>query len=91
MMLFSHAVESIGLTPIPRWRRILHRAKKNHSFVGVDENAYPRDFAVFARYYFDLQRKIRLRYPMPPPATLSQLDHFMDENRNHYPVQWLEQ
>jgi hypothetical protein len=90
MMLFSHGVESIGLTPIQRWQRILQRGGKNSSFVGVDERAYPRDFAVFVRYYFDLQRKIDSRHPIPPPVTLNDLDQFIEENRERYPVQWLD-
>ncbi len=90
MMLFSHGVESIGLTPIERWHRILQRARKNSSFVGVDERAYPRDFAVFVRYYFDLQRKIQSRCPIPPPVSLDQLDTFIAGSGNRYAVQWLE-
>jgi hypothetical protein len=89
MMLFSHGVESIGLTPIDRWRRILGRARKAGSFVGVDENAYPRDFAVFVRYYFELKRKIRARYPLPSPVTLNQLDEFLKEAHARYQVQWI--
>jgi len=46
MMLFSHGVESIGSTPVEHWRRILRRARKEGAFIGVDESAYPRDFAV---------------------------------------------
>jgi hypothetical protein len=79
MMLFSHGVESIGLASIEKWRTLLDRARKRWSFVGVDEKAYPRDFAVFVRYYFDLKRKIRSRYPMPPPLALSCLDEFVKE------------
>ena len=90
MMLFSHGVESIGLTPLERWRRILQRARKNSSFVGVDERAYPRDFAVFVRYYFDLQRKIRPRYPIPAPVTLSQFDKFISAHGHRHAVQWLD-
>jgi hypothetical protein len=88
-MLFSHGVDSIGLTPVEQWRRILGQARKEGAFVGVDERAYPRDFAVFVRYYFDLKRKIRSRYPMPPPLALTQLDDFLKEPHGRYPVQWL--
>ena len=41
LMLFGHGVNSIGLTPIERWRTLLARAKQRGSFVGVDERAYP--------------------------------------------------
>jgi hypothetical protein len=89
-MLFSHGVESIGLTPIEHWRRILQRARSRSSFIGVDEAAYPRDFAVFVRYYFDLQQKIKNRYLPPPPATLKQFDDFVKENNGRYAVRWLD-
>jgi hypothetical protein len=89
MMLFSHGVESIGLTPIERWRSILGRARKEGGFVGVDESAYPRDFAVFVRYYFDLKRKIQSRYPMPPPLPINQIDDFLQETQRSYRVQWV--
>jgi hypothetical protein len=89
MMLFSHGVESIGLTPIEHWRRILLRARKEGAFIGVDERAYPRDFAVFVRYHFELRRKIHSRYPMPPPLSLNQLDDFLAQRHGRYAVQWL--
>ena len=89
MMLFSHGVESIGLTPIERWRRLLGRARERGAFVGVDEQAYPRDFAVFVRYYFDLKRKLKSRYPMPSSITLGQLNDFLTQTQGRYQVQWL--
>jgi hypothetical protein len=89
MMLFSHGVDSIGLTSIDEWRRLLGCARKQGAFVGVDERAYPRDFAVFVRYYFDLLRKLKSHYPLPPSMTLGQLDHFLDQHQGRYAVQWL--
>jgi hypothetical protein len=65
---------SIGLISIAGWHQLLRRARKNGAFVGVDEKAYPRDFAVLIRYYFDLRRKIHLRYPMPALLRLNQID-----------------
>lgn len=91
MMLFSHGVESVGLASIEKWRELLRRAKKHGAFIGVDESAYPRDFGVFVRYYFDLKRKIRARYPMPPALHLSYLDDFIDRRNKGYRVRWLEQ
>ena len=49
LMLFAHGVDSIGLAPIGRWRGLLARARAHGRFVGVDEKAYPADFATFAR------------------------------------------
>ena len=65
LMLFSHGVDSAGLAPITRWRQLLERAKKRGDFIGVEEQAYPRDFATFIRYDTALnatvQRKTRKR------------------------------
>ncbi len=89
MMLFSHGVDSVGVASIERWWNILQRARKRGSFVGVDERAYPRDFATFVRYYSDV-KKIPARYPMPGPLALSQLDAFLREVGDRYPVQWID-
>jgi hypothetical protein len=50
MMLFSHGADSIGLARPARWREILARAREQGYFLGVDEDAFPRDFATFFRY-----------------------------------------
>jgi hypothetical protein len=88
MMLFSHGVDSVGLPSIQQWREPLRRARIQGAFLGVDERAFPRDFAVFIRYYFDVRRKIHARYPMPPALTLKELDEFLDRNSGRYPVKW---
>lgn len=88
MMLFSHGVDSIGLASIERWQELLSRARNKGSFVGVDAKAYPRDFAVFVRYHYDLMEKIKARYPMPPPLTLKQLDDFLGATQGRYKVEW---
>jgi hypothetical protein len=90
LILFSHGVESVGLPSIEQWGRILDRARRFGAFIGVDERAFPRDFAVFVRYYFDLRRIIRARYPMPPPVSLKEWNEFLAERGRHYPVKWLE-
>src|SRR5207244_9365587 len=84
----SHGVDSVGLAPVAQWRQLLGRAGKHGTFVGVDEEAYPRDFAVFVRYYFDLLQKIPSRYPPPPPLTLTQLAEFLAHTQGRYQVQW---
>ena len=76
LMLFAHGVDSIGLTPIGRWRALLARAKQRGCFVGVDEKAYPADFAVFARYHPAL-REIPGRYPLPAPLSWAQFEEFV--------------
>jgi hypothetical protein len=89
MMLFSHGVDSVGLPTIAQWRRVLGRARTQGRFLGVDERAFPRDFAVFVRYYYDLRRRIRATYPLPPPLTLKELDEFLKEDGPRGAVQWL--
>ncbi|MBI4497434.1 MAG: hypothetical protein HY689_06000 [Chloroflexi bacterium] len=89
MMLFSHGTDGIGVTPIARWRSLLRRARVQGSFVGMDEPAYPRDFATFVRYNRDLQRTIAARYPLPGPLALRQLDAFLEQTGDRYPVRWI--
>lgn len=87
MSLFSHGVDSVGLVSIDRWRSILERAAKIGSFLGVDEQAFPRDFATLARYHQALSR-VRKRYPLPPPLSLTDLDAFLDRQGQRYAVDW---
>jgi hypothetical protein len=87
LMLFSHGVNSIGLVSIDEWRRILKHGKRS-AFVGVDENAYPRDFAVFVRYHDELWRKIPARVAMPAPLSLQEFDEFLDQTNGSHRVEW---
>jgi hypothetical protein len=79
LMLFAHGVHSIGLAPIERWRTVLARARQRGRFVGVDEQAYPADFAVFARYNPAL-RRLNGRWPVPPPLGWDEVDEFLDRS-----------
>lgn len=90
IMLFSHGADSIGLASIEQWRSVLKRAKQRGEFVGVDEKVYPRDFASMIRYYTDLKEKISERYPLPKALTLEQLDRFIEEKGDRFPIQWLD-
>jgi hypothetical protein len=87
LMLFSHGIESIGIAPIERWRAILGQARRHGSFLGVDERAFPRDFATFVRYHKALQA-LPTRYPLPAPLTLTQLETFVQQSHNRYAVAW---
>lgn len=91
LTLFSHGVECVGLPPLERWRSLLRRGRKRGEFIGVDEEAFPRDFGIFIRYYIDLKKKIPARYPMPGPMAISQLDQFLKETKGRYPVEWIDQ
>ena len=88
MMLFAHGTDSIGLTPIDGWRSLLQRARKRGLFVGVDERAYPRDFATFARYHSEL-RELSDRKLAPEPLTLAELEGFIERAARHDWVRWL--
>jgi hypothetical protein len=83
MMLFSHGVESIGLVSIEQWRQVLDRARQKSDFIAVDETTYPRHFAVLTDYHFDIRKKVRSRYPMPPSLSLDQLDDFLTISQGH--------
>ncbi len=85
VMLFSHGVDSVGLVPIARWRSLAGRARRKAGFVGVDEKKFPRDYAVFARYHDELE-KIPARYPLPEPLGLKELDAFLQEDGDRYPL-----
>jgi hypothetical protein len=89
MMLFAHGTDSIGLTSIDRWRSLLQRARKRGLFVGVDERAYPRDFATFARYHQELRKLSDQNVAQPPPLTLAELEGFTERTAPHDRVRWL--
>lgn len=80
LMLFSHGVRSIGIAPLDDWRKILARARQRGRFIGVNERAFPQDFAVFARYERAIRRHIGQRFPMPEPLTLHQFDDFLRQH-----------
>lgn len=79
LMLLSHGVTGPGIVPIEKWRKILHNAEKEGSFLGVNEDKYPKDMAVFLRYNREL-KKIPSRYPMPEPLPLSEMDNYLNNS-----------
>ena len=87
LTLFSHGVNSVGLVPIERWRSLFGRALQAGRFMGVDEKAFPRDFAVFVRFHRALER-LKPHYSLPAPLTLNELDEFLDRNEHAYRVDW---
>ncbi|XYI02662.1 alpha/beta fold hydrolase [Sorangium sp. So ce1128] len=89
-MLFSHGVESAGLAHLARWRALLSRARRKSALLGVEEEAFPRDFAVFTRYNDALKREIEERYPMPRPLSVERLEALVAEAGARYAVRWLE-
>ena len=89
LTLFSHGVDSVGLPSIERWSAVLERAHHEGRFVGVDQAAFPRDFAVFLRFHRDLTT-ISARRPMPAPLPLAALDTFLRTSGHQYAVEWLD-
>jgi hypothetical protein len=87
MMLFSHGVNAVGVVPIERWRKVLDRARRHGAFLGVDEEAYPGDFATFANYHSAIQR-IPARYPLPGPLLLDDVQRFLDDSTQDYEISW---
>jgi hypothetical protein len=87
LMLFAHGVEGVGLPPLERWRELLGRARRHGAFAGVDEELFPRDFAVFSRYH-DAVRRIPERHPLPEPMPLERFERFVAENEGRFPVAW---
>ena len=88
IMLFSNGIESVGQAPAARWEALARRATSGGRLIGTDSKAYPRDFAVFIRYYFDLLKKMPARHPMPASLTLAQLQAFLREQDGRYAVAW---
>jgi hypothetical protein len=86
LMLFSHGVESAGLADISEWRELLAYGEQPGEFLGVDPNAFPRDFAVFVRYHLAAKR-IAARYAMPPPISWMAFEHFLKSSPHAYSVQ----
>jgi hypothetical protein len=72
IMLFSHGVESVGVAAVDQWQRL-------GSLIGVDPQAYPRDFGVFVRYHYALRKAFKARYPLPGPLPLRELETFCDD------------
>lgn len=88
LMLFAHGVECVGLPALQRWRdEVLSRAKRTGAFCGIDEDLFPRDFAVFGRYH-DAVQQIPARYPLPGYLTLGRFERFLEENAGRFPVRW---
>ena len=88
LTLFSHGVSSIALAAIERWQAILARARRSGSLLGVDPQAYPSDFAVFARYH-PAMRALSPECPLPQsPLTMDQLKEFVARSGDRFRLEW---
>lgn len=86
LTLFPHGVDSVGLPGIERWRDLIGRARGG-GFLGVDERAFPRDFAVLGRFH-EAIAALPQRYPMPGYLTERELDRFLSETGGSDHVRW---
>ncbi len=77
LTLFSHGIESVGVASIDRWRSLIERARHG-SLVGVDPDAYPADFATFARTSADLASHTD-DAPPPPPLSVDEAEALLRE------------
>jgi hypothetical protein len=88
MILFSHGVDAAGLPTIEQWREVFKYARKHGDFVGIVED-FPRNFPALIQYNTELQRLIKARYPLPGALSLTELDKFITQAGDRFPVQWL--
>lgn len=64
LMLFPHGTEGAGFAGVDRWRQVIDRY--GGRFIGVDESAFPRDFAGLKHYHEALAEVARdARHPEP--------------------------
>jgi hypothetical protein len=87
LTLFAHGVDSVGLAPIERWRAIVNRATRDGRFAGVDQRAYPRDFASFVRYHHAL-KDVGQWAPLPDPMPLATFEAFLEHSSDHPRLRW---
>ncbi|MFA3872951.1 hypothetical protein ABS735_04555 [Streptomyces sp. MMCC 100] len=80
--LFSNGLRSVGQVTAEEWRGIAHRhATGSGGTIGVNEAAFPEDVGSTLRYQPALAA-LPQRYPLPPPASVDELDEFLADTRN---------
>jgi hypothetical protein len=87
LMLFSHGIDAVGLPSADDWLAVLDRARRKGDTAGIDPEAFPADFASFARYHHAL-KALPARHAMPAPLSLEQLDTFLEEAGDRYDIRW---
>lgn len=88
--LFPHGTEGVGLAPDRRWRELMARAGQRGEFLGVDPDAYPRDFAALGEFHRAL-RELAPHQPLPlqlQPLRPSDVDAFLADSAQAYAVDW---
>ena len=80
VMLFPHGTEGAGFADTEHWRRLMQRVGAGR-FLGVDEAAFPRDFAGLLNYHRALV-EVGERFPLPDhPLTLDRVRAFLAARR----------
>jgi len=79
VLLFPHGVESVGQIPVDLGRY----ARENFYLIGIDRNAYPRDFGAFIRYHRELWRHAGRRKDAraPSPVSIDSLLSFIEQRQ----------
>lgn len=75
--LFSHGVESAGLTPIERWRSLAERARERGTFLGVSPEHYPVDYGTYVRYNSEFPETVGARLPIVSPPGFDRFEAFV--------------
>lgn len=90
LLAFSNGVQSAAQASIDRWRKVLDRARRTGEFIGMDPEAYPRDFAVYTRYHKAIPEKIPSRHALMPPLPMKRFEVFMDRAEKKHEISWTE-
>jgi hypothetical protein len=87
VMLFPHGTEGAGFAPASRWQQVIDRVGAG-GFLGVDQDAYPRDFAGLKNYH-EAIKELGARHPLPDePLSLGDVDRFVAEEGSRFAVDW---
>ena len=73
IVLCSHGTGAIGLAGVRAWQELAGHARNSGTLLGVDQRAYPRDFAAAVRAHRELTR-VRPRYEMPEPMGFAEVE-----------------
>src|SRR5690625_4730500 len=84
LMLFQHGVEAVGLPTAEDWRRVIGKARRKSTTLGLDLDEYPLDFPHYAKYDEAIRETIPARYPMSAPLSLSEVSEFVAEHGHRY-------
>ncbi len=88
LMLYAQGVDSAGLPPAGRWKRILARAAKRGELLGTDRKRATPDFGTFIRHYLDLKNRIPARYPIPGVLSIKMLESFIEEKGEKFTIRF---